>query len=106
VAAAKAAWGDQEGESGEVELEEEKRRRRRWRRDIGVVEDCRRRNWGVESRWVRVRCACARTGRVRRAGLESGEREEKKRWWRRMRLSVAGAGDGEREGEEVESREV
>jgi hypothetical protein len=39
VAAAKAAWGDQEGESGEVELEEEKRRRRRrWRRDIGVVE--------------------------------------------------------------------
>jgi hypothetical protein len=72
VAAAKAAWGDQEGESGEVELEEEKRRRRRrWRRDIGVVE----------------------------AELESGEplslcsywtceaswRVEKKRWWRRMR---------------------
>jgi hypothetical protein len=45
VAAAKAAWGDQEGESGE-----EEKRRRRW--DIGVVENCRRRNWRMESRWV------------------------------------------------------
>jgi hypothetical protein len=41
VAEAKAAWGDQTGNSGEVELEEEEdKRRRRWRRmrDIGVVE--------------------------------------------------------------------
>jgi hypothetical protein len=36
VAAAKAAWGDQEREGGEVEVEEELRRSER-RRDIGVV---------------------------------------------------------------------
>jgi hypothetical protein len=37
VAAAKAAWGDQEREGGEVEVEEELRRSGR-RRDIGVLE--------------------------------------------------------------------
>jgi hypothetical protein len=78
VAAAKAAWGDQEGESGEVELEEEKRRRRRWRRDIGVVEDCRRRNWAVPvpvPYWTRE---ASWAGEV-----ESGEREEKS--WRKKK---------------------
>jgi hypothetical protein len=39
VAAAKAAWGDQERERREVEVEEEKRwPLRRRMRDIGVVE--------------------------------------------------------------------
>jgi hypothetical protein len=38
VAEAKAAWGEQEGEASEVELEEEDKRRRRRRRDNGVVE--------------------------------------------------------------------
>jgi hypothetical protein len=38
VAAAKAAWGDQEREGGEVEVEMEEELRRSWpRRDIGVV---------------------------------------------------------------------
>jgi hypothetical protein len=37
VAAAKAAWGDQEREPGEMEVEEELLRRGR-RRDIGVLE--------------------------------------------------------------------
>jgi hypothetical protein len=37
VAAAKAAWGDQEGEGDEMKVEEELRRR--WsRRDVGVAE--------------------------------------------------------------------
>jgi hypothetical protein len=68
VAAAKAAWGDQEGESGEVELEEEKQRRRRRRRDIGVVEGCRRRNWRAVGMHTLCLCSyCTRDG-VRRAG--------------------------------------